>query len=288
MPKTVAEGFDEFLSRVTPLESQRAAAALHRDSVETSLRNALDVQLFRETGSFGNGTGVRNHCDVDLLVSLKDKPGTSETALQWVKNALSASFPRTTVRVSRTAVVVEFNNGQETWEVIPGFRKSSRRSDAALYDIPGVSTEWLESAPLEHIAYVNDINGKSGIAGGAKKLARLAKAWKYFNAVPVSSFYLEMRAAQHMESQSSFVAVWDGGVLFEHLVLISLGPMNDPKGITSRFSAYSSTARGNEAISKVKTAATRARKALDASNAGDPATALHYLDLLFNGHFPAR
>src|SRR5260370_19865490 len=74
MPKTVAEGFDEFLSRLTPLESQRKAAALHHDSVETSLTNALDVQLFRETGSFRHGTGVRNHCDVHLLVSLKNKP----------------------------------------------------------------------------------------------------------------------------------------------------------------------------------------------------------------------
>ncbi len=288
MPKTVAEGFDEFLSRLTPLESQRKAAALHRDSVETSLTNALDVQLFRETGSFGHGTGVRNHCDVDLLVSLKDKPGTSETALQWVKKALSASFPGTTVRVSRPAVVVEFNKGQETWEVIPGFRKSSSRSDAVLYDIPGVSTEWLESAPLEHIAYMNEINGKPGVAGGAKKLARLVKAWKYFNAVPVSSFYLEMRAAKHMESQSSFVAVWDVCLLFEHLVSISLGSMNDPKGVTGRFDAYSSTAKGDEALSKVKTAATRARKAADASKAGDPATAFHYLDLLFGGNFPPR
>lgn len=287
VPKTVAEGFDEFLRQLTPLESQRTAAALHRDSVETSLTNALDVRLFRETGSFGHGTGVRNHCDVDLLVSLKDKPGTSETALQWVKKALSASFPSTTVRVSRPAVVVEFNNGQETWEVIPGFRKSSR-SNVALYDIHGVSTEWLESAPLEHIAYVNEINGKSGVAGGAKKLARLAKAWKYFNAVPISSFYLEMRAAKHLESQSSFIAVWDVCLLFESLVSISLGPMNDPKDAAGRFYACSSTAKWDEALSKVKTAATRARKDADAAKAGDPATAFHYLDLLFGGRFPTR
>jgi hypothetical protein len=157
-----------------------------------------------------------------------------------------------------------------------------------LYDIPGVSTEWLESAPLEHIAYVNQINRKSAVAGGAKKLARLVKAWKYFNAVPVSSFYLEMRAAKHMEGQSSFVAVWDVCLLFEHLMSISLGPMNDPKGITGRFYACSSTAKGTEALSKVKTAATRARKAADASKAGDPATAFEYLDLLFGRRFPAR
>jgi hypothetical protein len=31
---------------------------------------------------------------------------------------------------------------------------------------------------------------------GAKKLARSAKAWTYFNSVPISSFYLEKRTAR--------------------------------------------------------------------------------------------
>jgi Second Messenger Oligonucleotide or Dinucleotide Synthetase domain len=285
--RTVTQGFEEFLNRLVPLESQRKGAALHRASVESSLNNALEVQLFRETGSFGHGTGVRGYCDVDVLVSLKHKPGSSDTALSWVKTALSRSFPHTTIRISRPAVVVEFNSGEDTWEVIPGFRRTSS-GDTALYDIPGVATEWLESAPLEHIAYVNDVNSMSKIAGGAKRLARLAKAWKYFNGVPISSFYLEMRAAKYMEGESGFAAVWDVCRLFEYLEGIQVGPMNDPKGVTARFYACSTTAKGVEALSKVQTAAARARKALDAHKAEDPTTAFHYLDLLFGGHFPTR
>lgn len=194
MALTVAQGFDTFLSRISPLESQRNAASKHRASVEPSLKNALDVKAFRESGSFNHGTGVRNHCDVDLLVSLGSKPGTSATALNWVKTALSNSFPYTTVKISRPAVVALFNGGKETWEIIPGFRKNS--GDAALYDIPGPGeVAWMESAPTEHLKYVTAVNKKANIAGGAKKFARMAKAWKYFNNVPMSSFYLEMRAA---------------------------------------------------------------------------------------------
>jgi predicted nucleotidyltransferase len=287
MVLTVAQGFDAFLTRLVPLESQRKAAAAHRSSVETSLKNAMGVNLFREAGSFSHGTGVRSHCDVDLLVSLKDKPATSATALDRVKNALSASFPHTSVHMSRPAVVVEFNTGEETWEIIPGFRKSS--NDPAVYDIPGVGgIEWMESAPHEHLAYVNGVNAETGIAGGAKKLARLAKAWKYYNNVPISSFYLEMRAAKYLSGQKSFIAVYDICLYLEHLVDIDIGAMNDPKGVTSRFYSCSSTARAEEALSKADTAATRARKALDAHNADKPADAFYYLNLLFGEQFPSR
>jgi hypothetical protein len=72
---TFASGF-RALSRLVPLNSQRTAAARHRTRVEASLRGALDVYLFRETGSFTHGTGIRGHCDVDLLVSIKgQRPG---------------------------------------------------------------------------------------------------------------------------------------------------------------------------------------------------------------------
>ncbi|HUY44188.1 MAG TPA: hypothetical protein VMV92_00460 [Streptosporangiaceae bacterium] len=115
MTLSVAQGFETFLGRLIALESQRAAVARHRASVEASLRGALDIYLFRETGSFSHGTGIRGHCDVDLLASIKgQRPGSSDTALAWVKNALAASFPYTPVRISRPAVVIAFAGGDET------------------------------------------------------------------------------------------------------------------------------------------------------------------------------
>jgi hypothetical protein len=224
---------------------------------------------------------------VDLLVILGGKPGTSATALNWVKTALSNSFPYTTVAISRPTVKVLFNNGLETWEIIPGFRKNA--GESAVYDIPGVgNSNWLESAPIEHIKYVNEVNSIGGIVGGAKKLARLAKAWKYYNNVPMSSFYLEMRAAEYMSTQSSFIALHDVCYFLEHLDRIKLASMNDPKGLTSPFYACSSDATGTESLSRVNTAATRAYKALNAYDSKNDADAFYYLDLLFGGTFPAR
>jgi predicted nucleotidyltransferase len=289
MARSVADGFGVFLDRLVPTEAQRTAAAKHRNSVEASIKGAMSVHRFRETGSFHHGTGVRSHSDVDLLVSLNEtKPLSSDTALSWVKSALKDSFPYTTVTIRRPAVVIDFAGGDERWEVIPGFLKSRGKDDPYVYDIPGAATGWLDSAPVEHLDYVNEINKTAGRVGGAKSLSRLAKAWKYYNDVPISSFYLEMRAAQYMGTQTNFVAVWDICGLLESLYSHSLAAMNDPKHATGRFHACSSDAKKITALSKLNTAATRARKALDAHNASNPDAAFVYLDLLFGGNFPAR
>lgn len=64
--------------------------------------------------------------------------------------------------------------------------------------------------------------------------------------------------------------------------------MNDPSGHTGRIAACSSTAKRDEALSKLATAATRCDKAMTAEFDERPADAFRWLDLLFNGRFPSR
>ncbi|MFB7253170.1 hypothetical protein [Streptomyces nojiriensis] len=139
-----------------------------------------------------------------------------------------------------------------------------------------------------HLDYVNKVNQQPGIPGGAKKLARLAKAWKYTNRVPISSFYLEMRAAQYMAAQTSFSAALYLCGYLEWLEKMELADMNDPMGKAGRFSACSSTATKVTALSNLHTAAVRARKAVTAEHAWNTPQAFEYLDLLFGHQFPRR
>lgn len=67
-----------------------------------------------------------------------------------------------------------------------------------------------------------------------------------------------------------------------------LAAMNDPEGASGRIHACSSDSTRIDALSKLKTAAVRARKALEAHRAADIDTAFDYLNLLFGGKFPAR
>jgi hypothetical protein len=289
MPRSVAQAFDEFLRRLTPLESEREARAKHRDGIEASLRGSMDVSRFQEIGSFANDTGIRKHCDVDLLVSIKGaKPGSPDTALGWVKNALTASFPNTRVYVSRPAVVVEFPNGDGTWNLIPAFAAGRRDDNFPLYEIPAVETGWIDSAPDAHVSYFNEVNGTSKISGAAKNLARLAKAWKYYNEMQVSSFYLEMRAAEYISGEETHIPMWDICGLLQRLDQLRLAPMQDPKTVTGQFYACPTDAKREEVVAKLRRSANRGRKALEAFRDEDTPEAFYYLDLLFGGNFPGR
>ncbi len=290
MARTVSQAFEDFLSGLTPTATERSAAASHRASVKAALEDNLSVANFFETGSFSHGTGIRFYSDVDAVVRLKDsKPESSYTALEWVKDALSKRFPSTEVTIRRPAVAVRFAGGAETWEVIPAFLTGRGGPGQLVYDIPGpsVGSGWIDSAPYEHLAYVNECNEKPH-KGDAKGLARLLKAWKYYLNVPISSFYLEMRAAQHVAKQSLYIHVFDLCLILESLEGHELAAMNDPKGACGRIHPCSSEAKHSEALSKLKTAAGRARKALDAYRDDDEDMAFLYLGLLFGGLFPKR
>jgi Second Messenger Oligonucleotide or Dinucleotide Synthetase domain len=290
MARSVGEAFDVFLTRLTPTEAQRNAGAGHRASIKAALEAKLEAGSFFETGSFKHGTGVRGHSDIDALVSLRSaRPASSYTALEWVKGALSARFPNTPVVVRRPAVAVRFGGGYETWEVVPGFMTLRGKTGQYVYDIPGPSVGggWIDSAPQEHLSYVNECNQKPG-RGNAKALARLIKAWKYFRDVPISSFYLEMRCAQHVNSIRTYVHVWDVCLVLEKLHGHQLAAMNDPRQAAGRIHACSTDATRSDSLSKLATAAIRARKALNAHLAGKPDDAFYYLDQLFGGNFPAR
>ena len=112
MARTVYEGFEVFVKRLIPTQAQRDAGSGHRVSVKAALESRIAVRNFFETGSFSHGTGVRGYSDIDALVSINEsRPESSYTALNWVKDALSARFPYTVVKIRRPAVVVEFGGG---------------------------------------------------------------------------------------------------------------------------------------------------------------------------------
>ncbi len=267
-----------------PLQSELDAAAKHRASVEGAL-SGLGVLRFFQTGSFQHGTGVHPYSDVDYLVSLSGgRPDSSDTALGRVRQALKQRFPNTKVKVRRPAVVIEFAGGKEPYEIVPGYYKRSKDGDA-VYDIPGASSGWIESSPEAHLKYVNESNSKANKR--AKPLARVVKAWKYHRFVPVSSFYLEMRAAKHARENVPVIYSMDILSLFRSLKTLELLAMNDPSSAVGRIYACSSAANKQDALSKLDTAISRAQKARDAENDDRIKDAFDWWDQVFYGHFPS-
>ncbi|GHJ60875.1 hypothetical protein NOK12_33930 [Nocardioides sp. OK12] len=275
MTQTTTQYLDSLLSLYTPPSTYFDKARTHRSGIEVRLDTWLGVKEMFETGSLRHGTGVRFYSDVDYIVSLKGTRPTSTTALNNVRDALKDKYPNTTVRVARPAVVCEFAKGDETVEVVPAFA-----AEGGGYWIPDPKTgEWMKTHPKDHNAYVNEVNKSH--SGGAKKLARLTKTWKYKRSVPVSSCYLEMRAAKYADGESYWSLPQDIYGYFKHLQNISLASLNDPTGLGSRFNAYSSESNKADALSKLDTAVGRARKAKDYYLAGNNADAIAQYKLLF-------
>jgi hypothetical protein len=286
MARNVAQGFNVFLDRLVPTESERAVAAKHRDSVERSLDNGLGLKRFKQTGSLAHGTGITVHSDVDYLASLKGlQPSSSDTALRKVKECLQGTFTATYIHVDRPAVVIEFASGKETFEVVPAWLQSGT-GDTRVYAIPGRSSGWIDSAPDAHLNYVNEANNSP--SGGAKKLARLLKAWKYYCNVPISSFYLEMQAARYMKGESTIAWSVDMRTILRRLDDGALAAMNDPSGLVGRIYACGTDAQKTDAKSKLASALSRADKARAAEDADKIDDAFYWWDKVFGGKFPSR
>lgn len=274
MSATTSSWLADLTSYYTPSASQFDGAKSHKDAIEVRLDNVLGVYRMFEIGSLRHGTGVWLYSDADYLVSLRGiQPSSPLTMLTKVKEALQARFTSTAITIRQPAVVCSFSDGAV--EVVPGYVSSDGG-----YMIADPTGGWMKSYPEQHNEYVNRVNTKHG--GGAKKLARHLKIWKYKRNVPVSSCYLEMRAAKYLSDDDTYLPILDLYFVLSRLQTVQLAAMNDPTGLGSRFGAYSSESNKENALSRLDTAVSRARKAKDYCLADDHQNAIEQLKLLFN------
>ncbi len=286
MPKTVEEGFREFLRTLTPSRTESEAAAQHRRSIKACLERAFGITNFFRTGSFGNGTSISGYSDVDYFAVIPPDrvKKNSAATLSEVRNALDARFPRTGVRVNCPAVKVPFGTyEEETTEVVPARCVGTVR-DYGVYEIPDCEGGWTKSSPEAHHGYVASVDARLG--NKVRPLVRFIKAWKYSNNVPISSFYLELRVAKYADDRDRIVYSLDVRGVLALLDRVNLANMQDPQGISGYIRPCSTEAKLEEARSKLSTALTRANKALDAEKAGNVKDAYYWWNMVFNGGFP--
>jgi hypothetical protein len=286
MPRTVDEGFRDFLAKLTPSTAESQAAKNHRASIEACLKNNFGLKRFVRIGSFGNGTSISGFSDVDYLACLPTAQLTENStySLTKVRNALDTRFPNTGVRVNCPAVAVPFGaTKSESTEIVPAdyMRESNGHS---VYDIADCANGWMKASPDAHNAYVRYIDGRLG--GKVKPLIRFLKAWKYYRAVPISSFYLELRVAKYASGESAIVYDIDIKRILQQLWDGQLAAMQDPMGISGYIFACKSDAFRADALSKLETAVTRADKAREATLKDNISEAFYWWRLLYNDAFP--
>src|SRR5699024_8916660 len=124
-----------------------------------------------------------------------DRPGSSNTILNNLRDLLRDQLWEASVTVSRPTVTLNIPSLVPQYEVTPAYLKSSTSDENHVLLIPAPGGGWRESAPQAHNKFVGDLDRKH--SGAIRVTARLLKAWKYKHCVSISSFYLEMRAAEY-------------------------------------------------------------------------------------------
>ena len=286
MPRTVDEGFRDFLKKLTPSNRETDAAKRHRTSIRQCIDANFGLRRFWRTGSFGNGTSITGYSDVDYMASI---PRTSlrrrsSVSLAALSKALSTRFPSTGVRTSCPAVVVPFGtDASETTEITPA--DYLRNTDGyRIYDISDCSDGWRKASPDAHNHYVRETDQR--LSNKVKPLIRFVKAWKYFQNVPISSFYLELRIAKYASKEPSIIYSIDVKCIFALLDNVGLAQIQDPMGVSGYVSPCKSNSELSTAKSKVATALSRATKARAAEVNNEVRDAFSWWDRLFAYKFP--
>jgi len=286
MPRTIDEGFNDFLSQLTPSATESQAAKSHRASIEQCLSSNFGLDRFARIGSFGNGTSISGYSDVDYLACMPrdELSNVSSYSLTKVRNALDERFPNTGVRVNCPAIVVPFGNtASEATEIVIADHLWND-DDFGIYDIPNCNDGWMRVGPDKHNDYVRQIDNK--LSNKVKPLIRFIKAWKYYQNVPISSFYLELRVAKYSQGEGSILYYIDLCRIFRLLYDVALADMQDPMGVSGYIKACKTDSQYETALSKLKTALIRAEKAYEAIQAEKISDAFDCLRLLFNYQFP--
>ena len=154
--RTLTEGFNDFLKKLTPTDGETTSASSHRASIKKCLEDNFEMTNFFKTGSFGNGTSISGYSDVDYfaVIPTKNLKQDSSKSLIEIKDALNTRFESTNVRVNCPAVNLHFGkDAKETTEVVPA-DYTGDSNGYRIFDIPDCNNGWMKASPDAHNAYV--------------------------------------------------------------------------------------------------------------------------------------
>lgn len=239
------EAIDRYLADRAPTDVEKAEVRRYRQEIHDTLESEFRLMSFFQSGSFRHGTAVTPYSDVDYMarIHFEDKPLSSTTILNKMRNLLKTElWEASSVFVARPTVTVQFQGLIPYYEITPAFLLRGVSDENRVVAIPSVGGGWREAAPQAHNKFVADMDDKHN--GSVREIARLFKAWKYEQAVPISSFYLEMRCAEYGKSSDSVWPLTALRTIVNRLISTELAAMNDPTHLVSRITAcYSETNR---------------------------------------------
>lgn len=257
------EGFHNYLASRAPTDSHRAEVRRYRERVRGVIAERHRLMGFFQSGSFQHGTAVMPHSDVDYIarIHFEDRPRSSTTILNSLRDLLKNELWEASVTVNRPTITLNFPGLLPYYEITPAYLERGTTDENRVLLIPAPGGGWREAAPQAHNKIVADLDRKHG--GDVREIARLLKAWRYTHSVSISSFYLEMRAAEYGKRNDSIYPFTATRSIITSLVNQGLPAMNDPAQLVSRISPCSSESARTSATTNLR----RFKKNIDAAYA---------------------
>lgn len=286
MPRTIEQGFADFHHKIKASAAEVSATVSHRSSIKACLESKFGLKRFTRIGSFGNGTNVSGYSDVDYLacVPTESLKQSSAYTLSLVRDALDARFPNTGINVNTPAVACPFGKYKSQHTEIVVVDYVSEKNGYKIYEMADGEGGWTKICPDAHNLYVDAVDKKH--SGKVRPLIRFIKAWKFYRAAPISSFYLEMRVAKYADGEETINYDIDVSQILRMLHDCELAGMQDPTGMAGYIHACKTDAFKQDTLSKLATAANRAEKARRSTLNNDIKEAFDWWRLLYNDNFP--
>lgn len=254
-------------------------------------------------GSFGRGTLIRRERDVDVMVVLAARTYVdryrrdSRAFLYWLREALCATYPTTSVSTRKVALTMELGEGLGV-DLVPVFDVSEVKSLSRLYRtlvphpgdqgfyMPDGHRGWMKTNPLFHDELMRQADQRLG--GKLRPLVRLMKLWNLHEHGRLQSFHLEMlvervwREAAAMPSLPAAMAqtLRAVGQLADHR-------FHDPWPAGGWLDQHlDDRQRRSKVVRSLRADADRADQALALAARGDVAAALERWSVVFGHDFP--
>lgn len=166
------EGFDQYLAKRAPSESEKAEVRRYRERIHDILSAKYRVMAFYQSGSFQHGTAVRPYSDVDYIarINREDKPVSSNSILESMKVALKTSlWEASEVYVARPTVTLKFAGLVTDYGITPAYLERGSADADRVVLIPAAGGGWREAAPQAHNKFVADMDRKHHRGGSAAR-----------------------------------------------------------------------------------------------------------------------
>lgn len=246
-----------------PLEEREIKTILeHRNQIEQSLKNELNITEVHIIGSYARGTMIESKegNDIDVIFVLDPKQhgqwleqqNGPNNCLVAVKHSLEndPKYNGSDIKIDRNVVVVTTKDGSKI-DVIPAFKH-----EKGGYKIPDTyaGQKWIHTDPRKFKRVMESIDKRHN--GRVSEVVKIVKGWNESNGKVLTSYHIETMIYDYYKSKPNNNSPLNEDVrgVFRELPWRIRGSTHDPIIPENRVDAYLTSSKKTEASVKAQRA----------------------------------